>query len=898
MYPELRRDVRMLTSLLGQIIQELEGKRIFLLVEELRKTSKRLRRKPERSDIRHKDRLIEKLHLPEAEAIARAFTLYFHLVNLAEERQRERRLQQREQEAEPYRGSLKSGLQEIRRALGQQYTEDQLQTLLRQLEIQPVLTAHPTEARRRTVSDHLQRIAELHQRWESSAPTEYHRRQLEAAILEVLEILWLTEQTRALRATVEEEVDRVIFFFEKSILPVIPLFYRRLEEATGSSEIHPSLLTFGSWVGGDRDGNPAVTPQISLHTADLHREVILHHYSLALARLKDQLSHSERLRPVSAEIVEEIEEQIMYGVFLEESPERIEPREVYRRYLDLLELRMEKTRQRQIDGFENPQQFLHHLLLLRESLNKGGAPRSAQGLLKDLIYQVQTFGFHLATLDFRDHSRKLTLAVEQVFAFTSRPWKGPARKQRQRLQEELDRFPKLGHPEGELGEVLNQFRAIRRIQDQHGEQACNRYIISMTHRSLDLWKAIYLASSAGLVQRSPQGWTSRLDFVPLFETIRDLRHCTRLLEEWFSDSIYRQLLHSRKDVQEIMLGYSDSNKDGGYLAANWELYRAQRMIVETAARHHVKIRFFHGKGGPIDRGGALSYETILAEPSSAAGGRMRITEQGEVISAKYSNPVIALRNLEQLCSAVIQAAWLTRQEPQGLPESWKEAIAQLSQESLEAYQGLVWQDADFPSFFFQATPIDVIEHLTLGSRPAKRPSGKGLRDLRAIPWVFAWTQSRYILAAWYGLGRAVEAFCQGSSRSSLKLLQNMYREWPFFRTLLDNAQMSLAKADLYIAREYAELVENRDLGKRIFTRIDEEYQRSCQVVLQITGQKALLDNAPVLQESIRLRNPYVDPLNFLQVRYLREWRENRSAELLNLLRLTVHGIASGMKSTG
>lgn len=347
-----------------------------------------------------------------------------------------------------------------------------------------------------------------------------------------------------------------------------------------------------------------------------------------------------------------------------------------------------------------------------------------------------------------------------------------------------------------------------------------------------------------------------------------------------------------------MLGYSDSNKDGSYFTANWELYRAQRAICRLADEFGVKIRFFHGKGGPIDRGGGQSYRTILAQPESVASGQMRITEQGEVIANKYSNPTIALRNLEQLFSAALQAKSALPERKAELSNEWTSAAARLSEISFENYHHFVWQNQDFPTFFFQATPYDVIEHLSIGSRPVKRTSGAGLRDLRAIPWVFSWTQSRFLLSAWFGLGSALGLFLREEGEVGLQLLRSMYRRWPFFSTLIDNGQMSLAKVDLYIAREYAGLVEPTEIGERLFSIIETEYQSAQDAVLQITEQSELLEKAHVLRESIRLRNPYVDPLNFLQVRFLREWRKDPSTELLNFLRLTVHGIASGMKSTG
>ncbi len=888
MYPELKRDIRLLTTLLGQTIREQAGEEVFQTVEQLRALTRSLRDRPSPADWERKENIIGALDLERAGHVARAFTVYFQLVNLSEEKQRRRRLEAGRERDKAYPGSMEDAFARVARDLPD---PRQRREVLEALEIQPVLTAHPTEALRTTVTSHLQRIDRLHQQWET-ALSESARREAVEEILGVLETLWLTQQTRSRKPTVGEEVDRTLSLFRHAIVPVVPLFVRRLEEASEWQDSPQGLLTFGSWVGGDRDGNPSVTPRTSLETAEKQRLEILDHYQEAVRELESLLSHSNRLAPAPEELRLEIHDQSIFGVFLEEGPESIEPNEVFRRFLALLEIRLRKARTLQRDGFADPEEFLALLKLLRRSLQRAGAPRAAQGALADLIHQVANFGFHLATLDFRDHSGKLTRALRTHPAF--QPWPRSSKRLIARIQEGLGEIPRGGHlpPEGE--EVLEQFRAIRRIQGRHGPSACSRYVLSMTHRVSDLWKVVYFAAAAGLIHRESGCWRSRLDLVPLFETIEDLRGCTALLEEWFSDPLYRQLLESRRHVQEVMLGYSDSNKDGGYLTANWELFRAQRAIVETAARYGVRIRFFHGKGGPIDRGGALSYQSILAAPFSASGGRVRITEQGEVVSAKYSHPAIALRNLEQLFSAVFQAACCEQPGPGSTPAEWWESMEALSQRSFREYQNLVWRDGEFPRFFFQATPIDVVAQLAIGSRPAKRPSGKGLRDLRAIPWTFAWTQSRFFLAAWYGLGSALQAEVAGGKT----LLRRMYRDWPFFRTLLDNAQLSLAKTDLYIAKSYAQLVEDRALGERIFSAVTAEFAKSREALLEITGQTELLDANPVLRESIRLRNPYVDPLNFLQVQLLRQWRRDPSEKLLELLRLTVHGIASGMKSTG
>jgi phosphoenolpyruvate carboxylase len=467
-----------------------------------------------------------------------------------------------------------------------------------------------------------------------------------------------------------------------------------------------------------------------------------------------------------------------------------------------------------------------------------------------LIGQAKAFGFHLAELDFRDHSGKLTESPE---------------------------------------ELLGEFQCIHHIQREHGIAAANHFILSMTRCAGDALRALELARRAHLKQ---------MDIVPLFETIDDLDQAPLIMRELWGDPGYRAHLKSRDDLQEIMLGYSDSNKDGGYLAANWFLYRAQKQLAQLADASAIKLRFFHGKGGSIDRGGGASHRSLRAQPFAAHGGRIRITEQGEVISLKYSNAFIAQRNLEQLTSAVIAANCLPSRVPLARIPDWEQWMGEIAQISFACYQQLVYGTPEFQEYFWNATPIDLIEHLRIGSRPSRRQQTADLRQLRAIPWVFAWTQSRHLLSAWYGIGHALDQFAR-SEPDGLAKLHEMYAGWPFFSAVLDNAEMSLAKADLYIAGCYASLVRDASVRRKIFGMIEDAHKRAVRMVLNVNGRSALLANQPVLAESIRLRNPYIDPLNYIQIRFLPQWRRNKENEAVRrLLALTVNGIAFGMKSTG
>ena len=791
---QLPREVRFLTARLGAIVREQAGAATFGHFDELRRLARVIRARHDWASIRAKRRLVARLRVPEARAVAHASSLFFQLVNLCEERARVRHLQ-----AEPVPvQSLRHLFRELKTA---GVPAETVQHCLDALEVAPVLTAHPTEAKRRTSLNHLLRLTGQFDRPD-----------------EILEALWQTEEIRERRVTPLDEVDSVLFLVERSVLPALVQFYATFDAAL--HEVYPTVtrrrhfLTFSSWVGGDRDGHPFVTPEVSLATIARHRERALGHYACECEGLISELTHAAPRRGKAAA-----------------PADSFQPSEIYRRQLRTI-------RRRLVHGYRHSGQFVRDLEAIQTGLRRQGAHRAANGHLAGLITQAKACGFHLAQLDFRDHSRQ-----------------APA-------------------------ELLDQLRTIRAIQRDHGEAVAHHFILSMTHSAADLTGLLALARRA----------KARVDIVPLFETIQDLDHAPQIMDAAFRNAEYREHLRRRDDVQEIMLGYSDSNKDGGYLAANWFLYRAQQSLAELADEHGVKLRFFHGKGGSIDRGGGMSHRSLRAQPHAAHGGRIRITEQGEVVSFKYSNPVIAQRNLEQLTTAVIAANCLPA--PATEP-AWIATMESLARSSFDFYQELVYRTPEFLTYFRQATPIDLIEHLTIGSRPSRRSGDGDVRQLRAIPWVFSWTQSRLLLSAWYGIGHALEA------HDDLEQLREMYRRWPFFATLLDNAELSLAKTDLYIAGRYASLVKDAGIRRKILGVISAEHERSVRMVLQVTQRSRLLANQPVLAESIRLRNPYIDPLNYLQIRFLPRFRRNQENQnLRRLLALTVNGIAFGMKSTG
>lgn len=809
----LKTEIKRLVGRLDKIILEQAGKKVFHHLDTVRRLSRRARHFGSEASRQTKHALLSRLDTQEAYQLAHAFSLYFQLVNLCEERARERHLKSKRRAAM----SLPALFQELSAA---GVTEQQLQAVLDELEIQPVLTAHPTEAQRRAV---LNQIARLSQQWENPD--------------EVLEALWQTEEIREQKIGPLHEVDTALYYFNQTIFATAANFYEAFDAELaryfpGVQRSRP-ILTFASWAGGDRDGNPFVTPEISRLALQRQHAAVMDFYRRECEQLSREITHADA------------DEDLSVPHNRTQAARTYQPYEIFRNQIGAL-------RRKLSDGRHDHAEFIATLEAIRQGLLQQQATRAANGRIRRLLLQAKTFGAHLAELDFRDHSGK------------------------------------LDHSEPEL---LEELRAIRDIQKEFGPRAASRFIVSMTRSADDILRLFRLAKLAGVYE---------IDLVPLFETIEDLENSSKILGDLWSNVEYRRHLKARGRVQEVMVGYSDSNKDGGYLAANWFLYRAQKEMSRVADECGVKLRFFHGKGGTIDRGGGSSYRSLRAQPHAAHGGRLRITEQGEVISLKYSNPVIAQRNWEQLTSAVIAVQCLPETGTADLPQ-WEAHADRLAKLSFAHYQKLVYETPEFAEYFSQATPIDLIEHLRLGSRPSRRAATADIRQLRAIPWVFSWTQSRHLLSAWYGVGSALQQFA-AQTPDSLEQLRKMYRRWPFFRTVLDNAEVSLAKTDLGIARQYAALVQSAAVRQKIFGLIEDEYARSVAMVLAINERKGLLANQPVLAQSIRRRNPYVDPLNYLQIRFLSVWRQageaQRTEQLRRLLALTVKGVAAGMKSTG
>jgi phosphoenolpyruvate carboxylase len=905
----LRRDINLLGRILGQVIVEQEGKGLFGAEEEIRLLCKRLRfdYDPE-LDERLRKR-VERMGAEDLGRIVRAFSVYFQLVNIAERYHRIRRRRQYESSPEnpPQRASLRSALARLKKeGLGSKA----LGHVLEDLNLSLVLTAHPTETQRRSIRGKHLRIGEILESLEVENLTPRERNKAEERLAEEITVLWQTDELRVERPEVEDEIRRTLLFFEKPLISSTLDVYRDFEDELARQFPEKDftlrrVLEFGSWVGGDQDGNPFVRPETLGTALDLHRDLILRRHLDSALSLAEYLSQSVRLAAISEELEHSIER---YEWLLPDTVRKFsnqERNEPYRRKMLLVAARLRHTLEDPTSAatYESASELKEDLLVVRRSLLRHGGERVAEGGLRDFIRQVDVFGFHLARLDVRQESSRIAQTVAELLP--GEDYQSLDEAGKVELLQRLLREPGNEAPSEELSDesrdVLETFDQIKRAEDS-AESPVETFVLSMARGASDVLGVQFLARRATLLELDGEGrcTENRLNVSPLFETIDDLEEAPEVLRRLLEDAFYRSALEKRGDLQEIMLGYSDSGKDAGYVASNWALYKAQRALSAVAKEYGVKLRLFHGRGGTVGRGGGPSYDAILAQPPGTLGGRIRITEQGEVISYKYSMSGLARRNLDTVLAAVLEASADEReQEPK---KEWVEAIERLSAASSQTYRDLVYEDEDFYAFFSEASPIGELALVNIGSRPAKRVENPDVESLRAIPWVFAWTQNRFLLPSWYGAGTALHAFVEDTD-GGLDLLREMYRGWPFFRTLMDFMQMTLAKSDLRIAEAYSRLVENPDIRERLWERTSKEHEISARSLLRITEQKHLLDNAPVLQRSVRLRNPYVDPLSYIQVSLLRRFRglPDNSPEreaITHPLLLTIAGISSGLLNTG
>ncbi|TMV46800.1 phosphoenolpyruvate carboxylase [Paenibacillus mesophilus] len=914
----LRRDVRFLGNILGEVLIHQGGQELLNLEEQIREMSKTLRASSDPALLQDFKNVIRSLSPEDRHNVVRAFAIYFQLVNIAEQNHRIRRKRDYDRSSgekiQP--GSIENTISELSK---QDVPADELQDMLQHISLELVMTAHPTEATRRVVLEIHQRIAEDVMKLDNPSLTNREREQLREKLVSEVLTLWQTDELRDRKPTVLDEVRNGLYYFDETLFDVLPEVYQELERCLNkyypdSDWAIPTFLRFGSWIGGDRDGNPSVTAQITWETLTLHRQLALQKYEQQLVQLMNHLSFSTNIVKVTPELLASIE--------LDKQNIRLKSEDVWRNdnepYRIKLTYMVEKIANTQNHGFKNtkakysaPEELLDDLQLIDRSLRNHYADYTANIYIRKLIRQVELFGFHLAGLDVRQHSKEHEAAMNEILARMNIAGNYSILSEEEKIAL-LSRLlndprplmsPYLEYSESTM-EVISVYKAIKAAQAEFGQKCITTYLISMTQGASDLLEVMVLGKEVGLYRRESDGTVRcTLQPAPLFETIEDLHAAPGIMDTVFNIPAYRDSIPDFNNIQEIMLGYSDSNKDGGVLTANWELRVALKDITKVAKSHQVKLKFFHGRGGALGRGGMPLNRSILAQPPETIGGGIKITEQGEVLSSRYALKGIAYRSLEQATSALITSAYLAKKPLDTADEHEYEAIMKsISEQSQTKYQDLIFRDPDFYRFFKESTPLPEIGELNIGSRPSKRKGSDRFEDLRAIPWVFAWTQSRYLLPAWYAAGSGLQTYYQGNP-DKLQKLKEMYESWSFFSSTIDNLQMALGKADMLIAQEYSQMAKNTEAGKRIFEQIRKEYELTSQLILQITGQKEILDNQSVIQESIKLRNPYVDPLSYLQVQLLSELRSldgdsENGANLLREVLLTINGIAAGLRNTG
>ena len=908
-------NIRLLGSLLGEIIVENAGQEVYELEEELRMLSKAWHDGDESVNQRIHDLIVEiSEDLGKSTEILKAFATYFSLVNLAEEHQRIDILRSRSESAfqndEALDESVLHAIEVIKR---EGFSGDQVAELLQQMFVMPVFTAHPTESKRRTTRQILRYLSENLFDFRSPSTRDHQRPTIQDNMKAAITLLWQSDDSRKRKPTVMDEVRNTgLYFVENALFDEVPRVYEELESALSKHypdrEWHvPSLLRLGSWIGGDRDGNPFVTNDTTQLAIQAQQKLVLERYERDVNEIYELLSPSRSRAKFDPEFLQSLEEDRAAAPEKElEVLERF-AEEPYRQKLILVFRRLHATMKQQAQDWNEfetvPRAYLNSAELvddldsIRQSLVSHAGESLARGKLERLIRRVDVFGFHLATLDIRQHSAKHEDTIHEIFERyeIQQNYRECNDDERATIltREILNRRPLTSTLD--FSEPTNQmvslFRLIRQAHQCVGSMSIGTYIISMSESQTDMLEVLLLLSDAGL--------EGQLDIVPLFETIEDLKAAPEIMKRLFQNEAYRTHLKKRGDQQQIMIGYSDSNKDGGFLRANWMLFLAQRQLAEVCNQNEIRMTLFHGRGGSIGRGGGPANRSILSQPPESIRGRIRITEQGEVVSSRYSHREIAFRHLQQMLHAVVCSSG-RRPSYDKLP-TWSQIIEELSALAFSKYRSLVEQD-EFIEYFHAATPIDQIDQWNLGSRPSRRKQTESIADLRAIPWVFAWTQSRTNIPSWFGVGTAIRDWLQNSENENrIEMLQAMYAEWPFFQSLLNNVHLGIGRADLQIASLYSDLAANKGV-KNVFAEIQSEFELTQSGLLQVTGHKEILDTEPWLKHSIRMRNPYVDPMNYLQVALLERFRQStdpeEQADIQQVILQSINGIAAGLQNVG
>jgi phosphoenolpyruvate carboxylase len=921
----LERDVQLFTALLGEVLREHSRKRVLVIVERLRDGFMQLR---EHEDSKLRDKLMKRIHGMDAQTLSeviRAFNIYFGLVNTAEELNAYLARMDRISAGERlWVGSFDDMVRQLK---ADGVSPENFQSLLEHLVYLPVFTAHPTEAKRRTILENFRRIflvgQDLHRR-------KLNDEELEDRLQEILtqiQILWKTDEVRIHKPQVTDEVRQGLYFFHESLFEAVPQVYRFLEKAV--RRVYgaqcgvkvPSFIRFGSWIGGDRDGNPFVKAETTELAVRMHGELVLELYLERIQKLQRMLSHAISICRPSPAFMDSLDADEDYWVETMGQNLRRYTQEPYRRKLAMMDHRLSANLRRirarmageynsdLTAGYDNERDFLADLYLIRDSLHHHGDASAAAGPLTDLIRLAETFGFNLVHLDIRQESPRHTQAVTELFARQAGAPYYQAFDEEQRLMALAEA---IAHPHPfvidkatltpQTRETLEVFEVMARMRAEISENLFGQYVISMTHAASHVMEVMLLARLAGLAGKDRQGWFCNIQISPLFETIDDLSRIGEVMGRLFDDPTYSALLKASGNQQEVMLGYSDSCKDGGILASSWRLYEAQTRVIQLADDKGVSCRLFHGRGGTVGRGGGPTHEAILAQPTDTVHGQIKLTEQGEVLSYRYANPETARYELTLGISGLIKASRCLIESPPQDRKDYLGIMDELARYGEEAYRTLTRETPGFLDYFYESTPLDGIALLNIGSRPSHRKKAdRSLGSIRAIPWVFGWAQSRQTLPAWFGIGHAIERY-RGNDVERLAKLQRMYQEWPYFRALLSNTQMSLFKAEMRIARAYARLAENQKQAEVIYGIIEAEYRRTLTQVMNVAGLRGLMEETPDLQHSLARRNIYLDPLNHIQVALLERFRsekdEVKREEWLDPLLRSINAIAAGMRNTG
>ncbi len=905
----LREDVRLLGRILGDTLREQEGDETFDLVENVRRCAVLFRKTQDERDRNQLEKILNALSPRDTLSVVRAFSYFSQLSNIAEDLHHNRRRRAHlNAGSPPQEGSVQLALDRLQK---KNISAETMQAFLNKAMISPVLTAHPTEVQRKSILDCQLIIASLLSDRDRINMTPDELADNEEALRRFVLILWHTRMLRTSKLTVPDEIKNGLAYYRYTFLSEIPKIYaslaKQIETHFGKRLHIPPFLRIGSWIGGDRDGNPFVTHPVMMDAVMRHSATALEYYLTETHLLSIRLSLSTRLVKTS-QALEELSAS---------SPDRAVSREdePYRRALIAIYSRLAATAGHlghpikhlhavspHAKPYTEAQEYMADLDIIIDSLEQHSALHLAHGRIACLRRAVEVFGFHLAPLDMRQHSSVHEQVVHELFLKMGNTSYLKLNEAERRdaliaalqtakiLIDDFEKFSDIVQSE------LQLMRTAQKIHQRFGHAALPNYIISKTDGVSDILEVALMLQQVSLLDDCQ---TLHINIIPLFETIADLRVCGVIMDELLSIPLYRQLLKSRNNTQEVMLGYSDSNKDGGYLTANWELYKAELELVKVFNKHGIELRLFHGRGGTVGRGGGPSYEAILAQPLGSVNAQIRITEQGEVIASKYADPEIGRRNLEILIAATLEATLLHPHENDGATSEHLRIVEALSLDAFATYRKLVYETAGFTDYFFAATPIKEIAELNIGSRPSSRKTSDSIEDLRAIPWVFSWSLNRVLLPGWYGFGSAVQKFIECENSAGLQQLQAMYKNWAFFRGLLSNMDMVLAKTDMGIASRYAELVADETLRHTIFSMIETEWQLTIDMLFAITGATTLLESNPTLARSLTTRTPYIDPLNHLQVGLLHRHRSGDSHHLVKrAIHLTINGIAAGLRNSG